>query len=107
MEPQPSSSQCVHVAFADHYVTITSNLAYDALSLAASMAPMLVSEPSGTCAGCLQAFASGNRFAIKGTDRLDCEYFEDAEEGVRALHHRVVKLLLDARPDLLLSLIHI
>ena len=38
---------------------------------------------------------------VDGSDGAGCEYFADAEAGARALHHRVVKLLLNARTDLL------
>jgi hypothetical protein len=94
-------SQTVYISFATHYVTVTIEEIACAAPLVSSLEPMLVKEPRGTLAGFLEVMTSDDGLFLSGSDCIDSQYFEDLGACARALHHRVIKILLDSRPDLL------
>ena len=60
---------------------------------------MIAANPVGTQAGWVDVVTDDDGYTVRGSD--SSEYFEDIETATREVYRRTVKLLLDARPDLL------
>lgn len=94
-------SQAVHVSFAAHHVSVSSNSAVLLSRFASNLEPMLRLQPTGAEAGAFSVNEIDGGFRLQEDGSNALEPLHDLASMVRELHHRVVRRFIEVRPDLL------
>lgn len=94
-------SDTFHIGFESHHVTVTSSVPQISRQLVRSVAPMLRSAPHGIKAGSFDVAATRHGIVIRNWSSASCVHSMDWEAAAQTLHHSAVKVLIEARQDLL------
>lgn len=98
---RPLADQAVYICFGSSHVGLRLQVAETVLPVISTFGTMLSATPSGASAGNVAAITHPEGIAIEVAGVVGSERFADPGAAVRELYHRVVMLLIAARPELL------